>query len=101
MNYDDGEKVTGNLQTRLHDQELRKQIQEADIIFGQHPVTGIKTGPYYGIAQLQRIVRRGTAENAVILHVDVDPETDDIEVLIALVQTIKGASCYVSNDDSQ
>lgn len=86
--------MVGALQSRIHDVELRAEIQKADLIWGVCPRTGQKTGPYYGIAKLKRIVRRNTGDNLYVVKVDVDPGTDDIEVLYAMVQHIKGACCY-------
>jgi hypothetical protein len=78
----------------MHDPDLQAQIKDAEVIFGVDPKTGDRNGPYYGIAALKRIVRRGESEGLRVLNVPVDPDTDDIEALCAMVQHLKGAHCY-------
>jgi hypothetical protein len=96
---DDHPHQPGQLRNRMHDPDLQAEIRAADIILGADPKTGAETGPYYGVATLRRIVRRNASEKARVLMVPVDPDTDDIEVLCAMVEVVKGAHCYMSPAD--
>jgi hypothetical protein len=78
----------------MHDAALHAEIRGADLIFGADPATGEKSGPYYGIAALKRIVRRNVAEELTVVTIPVDPAMDDVEVLCGIVQATKGAHCY-------
>ncbi len=89
----------GALFGRLHDKELHNEIRTAEIVRGVTAQTGADAGVFYGIARLRRIVRRQTGEAAKVLKIPIDPETDDPEVLVALVKTIKGACCH--QDENQ
>jgi hypothetical protein len=74
-------------------QAMLDAITEADIVLGRNTKTGDEV-PYYGIAQMKRVVRRNEPEVANVLKVDIDPDTDDVEVLCAFVKVAKGAHCY-------
>jgi hypothetical protein len=76
-------------------QEFLDEISAADIVVGRNARTGVET-LYFGIAQAKRILRRHEPEHAGVLAVEVDPETDDVEVLCALVTVAKGAHCYTA-----
>jgi hypothetical protein len=78
----------------MHDPEIQAMIKSADVIFGEDPATGVENGLYYGVAALRRIKRRQEPEQLRVVHVPIDPATDDVEALIVLVQGIKGACCY-------
>ncbi len=84
----------GQLRAKMYDPDLQAGIKSADIILGCDPKSGQHDGVYYGIAQLKRIVRRGAGEAAKVLRVPVDLDTDDVDVLCAMVQILKGAHCY-------
>jgi hypothetical protein len=91
---DDDDLPRGNLIDRIHDAKVHEQIRKADVVRGIHPDTGEQVGLFYGVAELNKIVRKGTQKTLVVCNVPVDPDTDDIETLCAMVQTIKGACCY-------
>jgi hypothetical protein len=84
----------GKLATSLHDPVLHALVRSADVVLGVNPKTGKRSGLYYGIAALQRIVGSGIAEPLKVLKVPVDPATDDVEVLCVIVEHVKGAHCY-------
>jgi hypothetical protein len=94
MPDDDEPLPRGQLYARRHDRELQAEIEKADIVVGVDPVTGKRSGPYYGIAMIRRIMRRDESENLYVVTLPVDPATDDVEVACALVAVIKGAHCY-------
>lgn len=91
---DDDPLPVGKLMASLHDPAFQASIRDAEIIIGFDPTTGEEVGLFYGVAQLGRIKRRDTPEDAELFRVPVDPDTDDVEVLYAMVQSIKGACCY-------
>jgi hypothetical protein len=68
-------------------------IRGADIVLGYNIKTGEQV-PYYGLAMLKRVIRRGEAEQAKIVGFPIDTDTDDVEVLVAMVEVVKGACCY-------
>lgn len=84
----------GNLRARMLDPDFQNEIKNAEIIFGVHPLTKKQVGLFFGIAQIKRVVRRKVVEESLVLSVPVDPDTDDIEVLVAMVKVFKGACCY-------
>jgi hypothetical protein len=73
-------------------------IRGADIVLGYNIKTGVQI-PYYGLAMLNRVIRRGEAEVAKIVGFPVDTDTDDVEVLGAMVKVVKGACCYSAFTD--
>ena len=89
----------GQLRWRIKDLWLKGEIRAADVVMGIDPGTGEENGLYYGAAALGRIVRRDTPEEVRVLKVPVDPDTDDVEVLCAMVQAVKGAHCYPETED--
>jgi hypothetical protein len=91
---DDKPLPRGQLRDLVKDPALQAEIARADIVVGMHPVTGERSGPFYGIAAMKRIMRRDKAENLYVTTLPVDPATDDIEAACALVQAVKGAHCY-------
>ena len=91
---DDNPPPVGNLVTKVHDPDFKAAIKDAEIICGFHPATREQVGLFYGVAQLRRIITKGADETAEVFNVPVDPETDDLEVLVAMVQAIKGTCCY-------
>jgi hypothetical protein len=94
MIVDDEDLPYGSLRHRIEDAEFRESIRDARIVTAGHARTGEKIGVFYGMALLKRVIRRGAAENAQWLNVPVDPDTDDLEVLAAMVKAIKGACCF-------
>jgi hypothetical protein len=92
---DDGESLPeGNLKVRLNDRDLRDSITEADFIMGVNPRTGESAGLFYSVAQFRRIERSDPTETAEVLSLEVDPETDDVDVLCEMVKAIKGSHCF-------
>ncbi len=74
-------------------QEQLDAVKAADIVIGRNIKTGAEV-PYYGVALLGRAVRRNERVEASVYRVDVDPDTDDVEALCAMVEAMKGACCY-------
>jgi hypothetical protein len=91
---DDEPLPRGQLRDRVGDPAVQAEIARADVVVGVHPVTGERSGPFYGIAALKRIIRKHEAEKLYVVALPVDPATDDVEAACALVQVVKGAHCY-------
>jgi hypothetical protein len=92
---DDGESFReGNLKARLNDRNLRESIAEADFIMGVNPRTGESVGLFYRVAQFRRIEISEPTETAEVLSLEVDPESDDVDVLCEMVRAIKGSHCF-------
>ena len=75
----------------------RPMLHRAEVIFGVDVMTGHQF-LVFGKAALQKIVASGTAENLQTVYIGLDQETDELEKLCALVQTIKGYYDYEGED---
>jgi hypothetical protein len=87
----------GALHAKFADAEYRAKIQGAHIIVGVDSRTGEKS-LFFGRKSLERIVQSGEGKNMIMMHVPVDFETDDVEMLCAACQAIKGSYCYDDAD---
>jgi hypothetical protein len=68
-------------------------LRQAQLIQGRD----VKTGNVFllhGLALLQRIARTRRRENVVILAIELDQESDDLERATAMVAMVKGRSEY-------
>jgi hypothetical protein len=93
FNADDDLPV-GQLAARIHDENFCESIRQADVVRGINSKTGEHAGVFWGAAPLRRIMRKNKSEMLRLFQVPIDPETDDIEVMIALTVYIKGACCW-------
>jgi hypothetical protein len=64
-------------------------VNAADVILGVSREDGHEF-LVYGKDFLERIVRTGKEESGTLLRVELDPETDDVEKLVALITRLKG-----------
>jgi hypothetical protein len=85
---------TGNLKSRLKNADLRDAIKNADFIMGIDPNTGACIGLFHGVDLLGRTARIDIAETAEVLNLEVDPKTDDVDVLCEIMKAIKGSHCF-------
>jgi len=75
--------------------DARAILKAADLIFGVD-VMSEKEMLVFGKKKLEQIIRKGTAKSLEVLRVliDGDESSDELEKLIALVQTVKGYHDY-------
>jgi hypothetical protein len=73
--------------------DAAKMLSEAQVIIGRDVMTGHEF-LLFGRDRLARIARTGVEQAAVVLKIELDQETDELEKLIALVEFIKGKHDY-------
>jgi hypothetical protein len=88
----------GSVRDQIDDPKFQDQIKGAQVIRGVHHLTGDQIGLFYGAAVLRRIIRKETEETASVMNVPLNPDTDDIEALIAVVKAVKGDCCYPTEE---
>ena len=72
------------------DPSARQAIIEAHVVFGVSTEDGTHT-IFYGTAILKRIVQNGKEKTMRVVHVPIDWESEDPEVLAAFCITFKGS----------
>src|SRR4051794_20883002 len=73
--------------------EGREVLRGADVIFGVD-VMSQEQFVVYGRAALEGVVSSGVPGPQVVLRVELDQETEELERLIALVRVVKGHDGY-------
>ena len=75
--------------------EAVAMVRSADVILG-HDVMSERKFPVYGRAIIEKIAA-GEGQPVPMLVVEIDQETDDLEKLCAMVETVKGRHEYPSS----
>ena len=68
-------------------------VQGAEIIFGID-VMSQRRFLLYGAKTLERIAQTGSAEMLPVIAIELDQETEELEMAVALVRTVKGSDDY-------
>jgi len=79
--------------------DYRPTLLAADLIFGRDVDSGHEF-LVYGRAALERVRENGRPDKFRIVVVEVDMETDELELLLALVEVLRGRNDYLSWDDA-
>jgi hypothetical protein len=76
----------------------QETIEEADVIMGVDVMSGNEF-LIFGRDLLQKIVSGNSAQEARVLRVSMDQETDELERFLAIVQAVKGQNDYESSPE--
>jgi hypothetical protein len=79
-----------NLSTPL---DSRQELRDADVILGMD-VMSRSVFLIYGQDVLEDLARTGEARHLRVLRIGLDQETEELERLVALVETVKGRHDY-------
>ncbi|MCI0705555.1 MAG: hypothetical protein L0241_31225 [Planctomycetia bacterium] len=79
--------------TRFGTPEGRAQLARADIILVSDPVQQTRS-VLYGRETLEEIVRSGTSRDAVVVTIQLDSATEELDELETLIREIKGRSSF-------
>src|SRR5579864_2249585 len=91
--------VTGSRPNEHADFDVRKTLRAADVIVGRDVMTGHEF-ILYGRDAVERIAASGDdSEDAGVIVISLDQDSDDLERIIALVKTIKGRHDYRALSD--
>jgi hypothetical protein len=71
----------------------RRMLHKADIVFGVDIMSG-REFLVYGRETLQRIVQTNTTEECTVIKIGIDQETEELELLAALMRVVKGRDDY-------
>jgi hypothetical protein len=77
------------------DLDARETMKQADMIFGIDVMTGDEF-LFYGRDLLNEIAKSGVTRQVAVVAIELDLETEELEMLAALVQVIKGKHDYRS-----
>lgn len=83
--------------THFGSPECRSQLASATVIVANDPVQQTRS-VLYGRETLEEIVRSGTSRDAVVVTVNVDSATEELDELETLVREIKGRSSFRPED---
>ena len=82
----------GQLRARMDDPDLLARIEAADFIMDLDSKDGLmRTILYYGQDRFRRIPGGNMRARGQMMCIPVDPATDDVEVLCAMVESVKGS----------
>jgi hypothetical protein len=80
--------------------EYREELRKADVVFGVD-VNTQREFLVYGRATLEQIVTSGQGEHLRVARVELDQETNELEFLLAVIQTLRGHHDYQASTDER
>lgn len=83
-----------------NDESARETLKSADIILGYERISQEHYAIFFGTEQLKQIAANinNPSKPLKIVHVDFDPNTDELEYLCGAVKTLKGYHEYGNAD---
>jgi hypothetical protein len=76
----------------------RPLLKAADVVFGVDRMSG-RQFLVYGADSLRRVIQTGKAGEFLVMRIELDQETDDLERLLALMIVLKGKHDYQASGE--
>ena len=91
--FPDDYEPTGSLWGRLGRPKVREELKGAAVLFAVDKKTQAEY-LVFGRATLERVIATRRGELATVVKVPINFDTDDLEVLLAFCEVVKGGHCY-------
>jgi hypothetical protein len=78
----------------------RPLLNAAGVVFGVDRMSG-RRFLVYGVDALRHVIQTGESSRFLVVRIELDQETDDLEQLLALMEVVKGKLDYQGAGDAE